>query len=122
MRLAIMAAAGFLLAPAVLAADAESLSFTVGEDRLTIAPQDIDSAAPEDRIGLTLCLDDEADAAVSDFTKAHRGAVVDVRIGETMVFQPKIGEPYEGGCIKWPLHPVLAERYRARLLGEEPAK
>ena len=29
-------------------------------------------------------------------------------------------EPYEGGCITWPVHPMVAANYLAMLTGEAP--
>ena len=115
------AAAAFAVATAA-AAEPQPLSFSTGEDRHVVPPTELLSLEVGEQGGLTLCFSEAQQRALHDFTSDHIGDTVTVSIGETEVFFLQVVEPYDDGCIVWPLHPRVAEAYRARLTetsGEE---
>ncbi len=116
----LVAATSFAVASAATAEPQprpQPLSFSVGEARHVVPPTELSSLEVGEEIGLTLCFSEAQQQALQDFTGDHIGDTVTVSIGETKVFFLQIVEPYDGGCIDWPLHPRVAESYRARLTG-----
>lgn len=110
------AAAAFPIA-AGAATEPQLLSFSADEDRHVVPPTELSSLEVGDEGGLTLCFSEAQQQALHDFTTDHIGDTVTVSIGETEVFFLQVVEPYDDGCIVWPLHPRVAEAYRARLTG-----
>lgn len=110
------AATAFAVATAA-AADPQPLSFSAGEDRHEVPRSGLASLEAGEAGGLTLCFTDPQQQALRDFTADHIGDTVTVSIGEEKVFFLQVVEPYDGGCIDWPLHPRMADSYRARLTG-----
>lgn len=108
-----------LFAAGPAAAAAEALTFSVGEDRYTVPADGFLSV--EEKEGLTFCLTPEVETALTAFTASHIDETVAIAIGGDNVFYLKIVKPYGGGCINWPLHPVMAKSYREMLTGEGPA-
>ncbi|SFG71796.1 hypothetical protein SAMN04488020_103280 [Palleronia marisminoris] len=82
-----------------------------------VPPAGLTSLEAGEEGGLTLCFSDTQQEALREFTGDHIGDTVTVAIGEAKVFFLQVVEPYDGGCIDWPLHPRVAESYRARLTG-----
>ena len=115
MRFALLALV--LLATPALAAP-QPLAFTVDEDTYTVPDGGLTKVETVDKSGLSFCMTPEVEAALADFTSAHQGETVEVTIGETSVFHLQIVTPYDGGCITWPLHPMVANSYRGLLTGE----
>ena len=117
MRAPLLAAA--LLAP--LAAPAQEgprpLTFTSGADRYEVPADGFESIDYKETVGLELCLKEPVEREVSDFTEAHMGEIVHVAVGDLEVIVVEIVTPYEGGCIAWPVHPVVAANYVAMLTG-----
>ena len=111
-------AGGLVAASTAHAADAEKLSFAVESETYTVPDGGLLSAEAGAQGGLTFCLAPAVEADLSAFTGSHVGETVAVAIGDTTLFHLQIVDPYKNGCITWPLHPELAKRYRARLLGE----
>ncbi len=111
-----LAAAAFAAVPA-LADEPRPLAFTVGEDAYIVPEDGFASIEPGEQGGLELCFDSGVETALAGFTRRHRGQTVEVTIGETSVFHLQMVEPYDGGCILWPLHPQIAENYRRMLTG-----
>lgn len=99
------------------AAEPQPLSFSAGEDRHVVPPEGLTSLEAGEEGGLTLCFSDAQQEALRDFTADHIGDTVTVSIGEAKVFFLQVVEPYDDGCIDWPLHPRVSESYRARLTG-----
>ena len=93
------------------------LSFTVGEDVYTVPPSGLAEVELPEGGGLRFCPTPEVEQEIGAFTARHVDEVVEVKIGETSVFRVQIKTPYASGCIHWPLHPVIAARYRDMLLG-----
>lgn len=117
MRLSPALAAAALAAAPALAAEPQPLAFTAGED-VYVVPQDgFASIAPGEQGGLELCFEPAVEAALGDFTARHRGETVEITLGKSSVFHLQVVEPYDGGCITWPLHPRIAETYRGLLTG-----
>ena len=112
-----VAAATAFAGATAAAADPQPLSFSVGEDRHIVPPAELASLEIGEQGGLTLCFSDAEQQALRDFTADHIGDTVTVSIGEAKVFFLQVVEPYDGGCIDWPLHLRVAESYRARLTG-----
>ena len=81
------------------------LVLSVGRSHHAVPEDGFESLGYRRGSGLELCLTDAAERDVAAFTEAHLGAVVRVAIGETQVFALRVVEPYEGGCITWPVHP-----------------
>ena len=96
------------------------LVLSVGRSYYAVPEDGFESLGYRRGSGLELCLTDAAERDVADFTEAHLGEVVRVAIGETQVFALEVVEPYEGGCITWPVHPMVAANYLAMLTGEAP--
>ncbi|WP_375262985.1 hypothetical protein [Palleronia sp.] len=112
-----VAAALALATGSVAAAEPQVLSFSAGEDTHEVPPPELSSLEVGEQGGLTICFSDAQQQALHDFTASHIGDTVTVLIGASEVFFLQVVEPYEDGCIVWPLHPQVAETYRARLTG-----
>lgn len=119
-RLSVSAVMAVLLfsAPTARAGDTV-MAFAVAGDRIDVASGEVIRAEIVDRQGLRFCLASDVEAALSEFTARHVGDVVTVTIDGETVFQPKIGSPFNGGCITWPVNATLAEGYRDHLLGKK---
>ena len=116
LRLGVTALAAVASGCAAAAAGPQPLSFTVEGDRYVVPEGGLTRVDETD--GLTFCLAPAVAEALTDFTHAHTGETVAIAIGDTDVFHLRIVKPYDGGCINWPLHPVVAKNYRQMLTGE----
>ena len=110
-----------LLPAAAMAQDERMpLSFTAGLDRHEVAPDELESAEWTEAAGLQICPSEAAEGGIAAFTEEHRGEVATVAIGETEVLTIQLAVPYEGGCIGWGVHPVVAANYIVMLTGKAP--
>ena len=96
------------------------LSFISGLSRYEVPENGFDSIEFKPDRGLELCMTDPIEEDVAEFTRTNVGAVVRITIGETEITRVQIVEPYDGGCITWPIHPMVAANYIAMLTGEAP--
>ena len=96
------------------------LTFSAGADGYAVPADGFASLGWQEAGGMELCFTAPVEAAVAAFTARNRGAVVRVAIGETEVTRVRLVEPYAGGCITWPIHPVVAANYIAMLRGGPP--
>ena len=118
MRLAAMLAA--LAAPAVAQEGPRPLTFSSGGESYAVPADGFESLDYAKGTGLSLCLTEPVEREVAAFTADHVGDVLRVAIGETEVFAVEVVAPYAGGCIDWPIHPIVAANYVAMLTGEAP--
>jgi hypothetical protein len=97
-----------------------ALSFSSGEDRYEVPTDGFASLGYREDAGMEICMTAPVETEVAAFTEAHIDEVVVVAIGETEVTRVQIVSPYEGGCINWPIHPIVAANYIAMLTGTPP--
>ena len=102
------------------AMEPRALSFTSGIRRYEVPPDGFNTITYKRESGLELCMTEPVEKEVSAFTEKHRGEVVTVAIGDVEVIKVQIVTPYAGGCLTWPIHPMIAANYIAMLTGQVP--
>ena len=120
MRWAAMMALLAAPAPALAQDGPRPLTFSSEGESYEVPTDGFESLDYHQDTGLALCLTEPVEREVAAFTEAHVGDVVRVAIGETQVFAVEVVTPYAGGCIDWPVHPMVAANYVAMLTGEAP--
>ena len=115
-----VALVALLAAPALAQDEPRPLTFSSEGESYEVPADGFESLDYAEGTGLALCLTEPVEREVAAFTEAHVGDVVRVAIGDTEVIAVEVVNPYEGGCIKWPIHPMVAANYVAMLTGEPP--
>ena len=118
MRALVLAA--LAAAPATAQDEPRPLVFLAGGESYAVPADGFESLDYGAETGLSLCLTEPVEREVAAFTEDHLGEVLRVAIGETEVIALPIVNPYRGGCIRWPVHPLVAANYLAMLTGEAP--
>ena len=106
--------------PALAQEGPRPLTFSSEGDSYEVPADGFESLDYAKETGLALCLTEPVEREVAAFTSGHVGDVVRVAIGDTQVIAVEVVAPYEGGCINWPVHPMVAANYVAMLTGEAP--
>ena len=105
-------------APAAAQEGPRPLTFSSEGESYEVPADGFESLDYAAETGLSLCLTEPVEREVTAFTADHVGDVLRVAIGETQVIAIEVVNPYQGGCIRWPVHPVVAANYVAMLTGE----
>ena len=113
-----LALTALLAAPAAAQEGPRPLVFSAEGERYEVPADGFESLDYAEDTGLSLCLTEPVEREVTALTERHVGDVLRVAIGETQVIAVEVVNPYAGGCIRWPVHPVVAANYVAMLTGE----
>ena len=95
-----------------------ALSFEAQFDRYEVPADGYESVDWTEEKGLQFCMTEPVQQEIAAFTADHQGEIATIAIGDTEVLRIELARPYEGGCIGWAVHPVIAANYIAMLTGE----
>lgn len=96
------------------------LSFEATLDRYEVPEGGLESVEWTEEAGLQICPTEPVQTELTAFTTEHQGEIATIAIGTTEVLRIELVTPYDGGCIGWGVHPVVAANYIAMLTGEAP--